>query len=285
MLQQTRVETVIDYYHRWLEAFPTIEALAAASESRVLKMWEGLGYYSRARNLHRAAKAAQGNIPDTVEGLQEMPGIGRYTAGAIASIAFNQRAPLVDGNVIRIFARIFGIADETTKPKVQQQMWLLAEELLPDKNCGDFNQSLMELGAMICVPQNPDCAACPMQRVCVAKARNLQDQLPNRGARKTIKRVTHDVTLIRNNGKILLQKRPANGLLANMWELPPGKSKKHLLTIRHAITDKQITLRVFAGEPPITLGDLKWISNQQLKRITMSAAHRKAVAQLTTYKD
>ncbi len=280
MLQQTRVETVIDYYHRWLAVFPTLEALAAAPEARVLKLWEGLGYYSRARNLHRAAKFAQGKIPNTVDGLLEMPGIGRYTAGAIASIAFNQRAPLVDGNVIRIFARIFGITEETTKPKIQQQMWSLAEELLPEKNCGDFNQSLMELGAVICVPQNPDCARCPMQKVCVAKARNLQDQLPNRGARKIIKRVTHDVTLIRQNGKILLQKRPATGLLANMWELPPGKSKKHLITIRHAITDKQITLRVFAGEAPTELGGLKWISSQQLKRITMSAAHRRVLEQI-----
>src|SRR5271167_1024821 len=154
MLQQTRVETVRPYYARWLRAFPTIQALARASDDRVLKLWEGLGYYSRARNLHRAAQTIvrehDGKVSRTVEGLRELPGIGRYTAGAIASIAFDQRTPLVDGNVARVFARIFAIRANVKSPRTLQSLWNLAGDLLPDTNAGEFNQALMELGALVC---------------------------------------------------------------------------------------------------------------------------------------
>src|SRR5271169_3793142 len=158
MLQQTRVETVRPYYIRWLRAFPTVQALARAADDRVLKLWEGLGYYSRARNLHRAAQIVvrdyEGQLPRTAEGLLKLPGIGRYTAGAIASIAFGERAPLVDGNVARVFARIFAVRGNVKSPRTQQSLWTLAEDLLPDTGPGDFNQALMELGALVCTPAN-----------------------------------------------------------------------------------------------------------------------------------
>ncbi len=261
MLQQTRVETVREYYRRWLQAFPTLESLARAPYSRVLKMWEGLGYYSRAWNLHRAAQTIT-RVPRTVAELMTLPGIGRYTAGAIASIAFGERAPLVDGNVARVFARVFG--------KIGHE-WEIAEALLPEKNCGDFNQALMELGALVCVPANPHCDVCPLRRVCATRG----DALPARKRRRS-KRVTQDVLFAQRDGRVLLRQRPATGLLAGMWELPAGKSGPHLLTTRHTITNRRITLRVFAGED----GNGRWLSRRQLQRVSMPAAHRRALEQL-----
>ena len=263
MLQQTRVDVVLDYYRRWLHAFPTIDALAGAPASRVLKLWEGLGYYSRARNLHRAAKLTGGKIPSSVEQLHELPGIGRYTAGAIASIAFGARTPLVDGNVARVFARVFGRTGHE---------WEIAEALLPEKNCGEFNQALMELGALVCVPSRPRCERCPLRPVCVTQG----DALPKRKRRK-MRTVTHEVLFVQRNGTILLRQRPATGLLAGMWELPAGKSSRPLLTIHHTITNRQITLRVFAGQA----ADGRWFTRRQLQRISMPAAHRRALAQIT----
>jgi A/G-specific adenine glycosylase len=259
MLQQTRVETVREYYQRWLKEFPTLQALARARPSRVLKMWEGLGYYSRARNLHRAAKMIE-ELPADVEELSELPGIGRYTAGAIASIAFGLRAPIVDGNVARVFARVFGKTGNE---------WQIADALLPEKDCGDFNQALMELGALICLPARPRCDACPLRRVCVTQS----DALPAR-KRRPLERVTHDVVFAQRRGKVLLRQRPSTGLLAGLWELPAGKSSRPLLTIRHTITNRQITLRVFAGAN----GNGRWFTRRQLQRITMPAAHRRALA-------
>lgn len=258
MLQQTRVDGVIDYYRRWLHTFPTLKALARAPESRVLKMWEGLGYYSRARNLHRAAKLT-GAVPHSVSQLMELPGIGRYTAGAIASIAFGVRAPLVDGNVARVFARVFGVAGE---------FWEIAEALLPTKGCGDFNQALMELGALVCLPRNPRCETCPLWSVCATRG----DALPKRKRRK-LRNVTQKVLLVHRNGSVLLRQRPATGLLAGMWELPAGKSSRLLWTERHTITNRRITLKVFAS----TKGSGRWFTRQQLRQITMPAAHRRAL--------
>jgi A/G-specific adenine glycosylase len=293
MLQQTRVETVREYYRRWLRQFPTLRALADAPVSRVLKMWEGLGYYSRARNLHRAAKlivgrarppgaprTARRSVPTNVVELLKLPGIGRYTAGAIASIAFDQRAPVVDGNVRRVFARVFGRSGHE---------WETAEALLPEQNCGDFNQALMELGALVCRPANPRCAVCPLRRVCATRG----DALPVR-RRRRLQRVTHDVVLAQRDSRVLLRQRPAAGLLAGLWELPAGKSDRLLLTLRHTITNRQITLRVFGvrrlaaafdgrksgGKPPHS--QMRWFTPRQLQRITMPAAHRRALESAAT---
>ena len=261
MLQQTRVETVRDYYRRWLREFPTLAALARAPVTRVLKLWEGLGYYSRPRNLHRAARQIRGRVPETVAELQQLPGIGRYTAGAIASIAFGQRAPVVDGNVARVFTRVFARTD---------RHWELAEVLLPARNCGDFNQALMELGALVCLPVQPRCEKCPLRNVC------RRGQLPAR-RRSPLRRVTESVLFVQCQGQIWLRQRPAQGLLAGLWELPAGRSGKLLLTLQHAITNRQITLRVLAGRPH---GSGRWFSRRQLQAIAMPAAHRRAVDQI-----
>jgi A/G-specific adenine glycosylase len=294
MLQQTRVETVLPYYARWLRAFPTVRALARAKNDRVLKLWEGLGYYSRARNLHRAAQTVVrehgGKLPRTAEGLRQLPGIGRYTAGAIASIAFGERVPLVDGNVARVFARIFAITANVKAPRSMETLWQLAEELVPNRNPGEFNQALMELGALVCTPANPRCEACPMRRVCVARARGLVDQLPNRGRPQAAKRVVVSAALVRRNGSLLMQRRPERGLLAGMWELPSldrgqFRKGKRLLELRHAITNRRITLRVFACQCGSALQDklpaqLRWVSATQLNRLSLPAAHRRAIERI-----
>jgi len=274
MLQQTRVETVIPYYERWLKAFPTAADLARAKPERVLKLWEGLGYYSRARNLHRAAAiVAREGFAD----LHELPGIGPYTTGAIASIAFDRRVPLVDGNVARVFARVFGIAANVKLPATLKQLWALAETLLPAKRCGEFNESLMELGALVCVPGSPNCRQCPLAKVCVANATGQQDALPNRGTPARMRAVIHDVAWIQRDGHVLLRQRPLAGLLAGMWELPATAANgKPLLELKHTIMNRRITLRVF----PAGKATGQWISPRQLKHLPMPAAHRRVVTKL-----
>ncbi len=261
MLQQTRVETVRAYYKRWIRALPTLAALARARLPRVLKLWEGLGYYSRARNLHRAARQLRGRVPGTVAELQQLPGIGRYTAGAIASIAFGQRAPVVDGNVARVFTRVFARAD---------RHWELAEILLPERNCGDFNQALMELGALVCLPVQPRCEKCPLRGIC------RRGRLPARRF-PPLRQVTETALLIQRDGRVWLRQRPATGLLAGFWELPAGQSGKLLLTLRHVITNRQITLQVRAGRPR---GSGRWFSRRQLQSVAMPTAHRRALNQI-----
>src|SRR3989338_5820576 len=172
MLQQTQIKTVIPYYERWLKTFPTIKALAEAPLDRVLKQWEGLGYYTRARNLHKAAQIIVnqfgGKIPDDIATLETLPGIGRYTAGAIASIAYQKQVPLVDGNVARVFSRIFYLKGDFSKPDSLKQLYTLAERLVPKRKPGIFNQALMELGSLVCIPEMPRCVVCPVQALCRA---------------------------------------------------------------------------------------------------------------------
>ncbi len=292
MLQQTRVDVVRDYYQRWLRAFPTIRSLANAPYPRVLKLWEGLGYYSRAKNLHQAAKRVvhehRGKLPTGVEELMGLPGIGRYTAGAIASIAFNQRATLVDGNVARVFARVFGIEADVTKPATKRTLWEIAGKLLPQKEPGTFNQALMELGALICTPVNPGCDSCSMRHVCVARATGRQNELPNRGPRRSHLQIVHDTGLVRRGNRFLLQRRPAKGLLAGMWELPllAGNgfhTGRQLLDLRHTITNKEIQLRVFEcrlAKSQRTNGTSRWVSVEDLSRLTLPAAQRRALEQI-----
>ena len=182
MLQQTQVATVIDYFNRFMKRFPTVEKLARARQDTVLKMWEGLGYYTRGRNLHKAAKLItsdySGQLPDTVDQLQKIPGIGRYTAGAIASIAFNRPAPILDGNVIRVLCRLFCIDGNPMDTPVKNQLWDLADTLVHTKHPGDFNEAMMELGATVCTPQNPSCLLCPLKNHCQAMKTGRQHELP-----------------------------------------------------------------------------------------------------------
>lgn len=281
MLQQTRVETVIPYYERWMRAFPTVESLARAPLGRVLKFWEGLGYYQRARNLHRAARQWVRNSRETVRRpfhdflkwrMRELPGVGRYTAGAIASIAFDERVPAVDGNVMRVLCRVFNVRDPLRRPATQRRLWALAEALLPQRRCGEFNQALMELGALVCLPANPRCGDCPLRKVCAAPT----DALPHRGARGKLQQVIEDVMLVRRNGRVLLRRRPSEGLLGGLWELPPrpGKRGRLVLTVQHTITDRRITLRVWECRVRRVPPGCRWMSPS---RLAMPAAHRRVL--------
>ena len=247
MLQQTQVETVIPYFNRFLDRFPTLADLAAAPIGEVLKLWEGLGYYARARNLHKAAQVIVndrgGEWPQTVEGLIALPGIGRYSAGAIASLAFGVSAPVLDGNVIRVLCRLFAIQRDPKDAKVREELWQLAEKLLPHSRradipmsattgmgmpvlpgtAGEHNEALMELGATICTPRAPRCEACPIASHCEAKRLGLQDQLPIKSKRKPLPHYDVTAAVVRRNGRILITQRPFGGRLGGLWEFPGGK--------------------------------------------------------------
>jgi A/G-specific adenine glycosylase len=227
MLQQTRVETVIPYFEKWMESFPTIPVLAEASEQDVLNAWEGLGYYSRARNLHRAARIVAdqygGRLPRDLRQLAELPGIGRYTLGAIASIAFDMPVPALDGNIKRVYARLFDIVEPVDTPKGEVILWDLAEKHLPKKDAGDYNQALMDLGATICIPKNPRCLICPLMKVCLARQRGTQKERPVKTPKKSVPHYVHAAGVFIKRGRVLLAKRPSKGLLGGMWEFPNGR--------------------------------------------------------------
>jgi A/G-specific adenine glycosylase len=299
MLQQTQVETVIPYFHRFLHRFPTIDDLAAAPLGDVLKLWEGLGYYARARNLHKAASVIVNDLhsewPRTVEGLMALPGIGRYTAGAIASLAFDVRAPVLDGNVSRVLCRLFAIERDPKDARVREDLWQLAEALLPHPP-GEFNEALMELGALICTPRTPKCVVCPLAKYCEAKKRGLQDQLPIKTKRKPLPHYDVTAAVIRRNGRILIAQRPLGGRLGGLWEFPggkvePGETLQHCLrreikeelgirikvggqitSIDHAYTHFKITLHAFecelvSGNPQaLQVQDFKWVRMIELKK-------------------
>lgn len=220
MLQQTRVETVIPYYRRWLERFPTLESLADAQRDEVLQLWKGLGYYRRARNLHRAADVVRerfgGELPDTVERLTELPGVGDYTAGAVASIAFSAAVPAVDGNVRRVLARLCDLPDPTARELRER-----ARVLLDSERPGDFNQALMELGAQVCTPSSPSCGRCPVNGFCLARARGTVDERPPPRRRGPVPEVEAAVAvLVDEVGRTVVRRRPDDGLLGGMWEFP-----------------------------------------------------------------
>jgi len=317
MLQQTQVSTVIPYYLRFLENFPTVYDLAAAERDTVLKLWEGLGYYSRARNLHKAAQMVVndygGQFPSDAVTLQNLPGIGRYTAGAIASIAYNQPAPVLDGNVIRVFSRIFNIAEDVTLPATQKRLWEIAEELVPTERPGDYNQALMELGRTICKPRNPLCEQCPINTYCEAHQLGIEDERPIKA--KKAPTPHYDVTagLIRNaERQLLIAKRPDDKLLGGLWEFPGGKQEPgeslpdclarelyeelniqvevgaYFVQVKHAYTHFKITLHVFectylpeGGEPEcLACADWLWVDQTDLDQFAFSAADRQVIAEL-----
>ena len=228
MLQQTQVTTVIPYYNRFLQRFPAIPSLAAAELDDVLRLWQGLGYYSRARNLHRAAQIVMqqhgGQLPRTAAELIQLPGIGPYTANAIASIAFDEALPVLDANVMRVFARLRDLDEDITRPATKRKLWSLAADRLPPARPGAWNQALMELGRRICRPRRPDCPRCPLRPDCLAHARGSQTQRPVRRPRPA--RPHYDVVaaLLRNaQGELLLQRRPTEGLLGGLWAFPGGR--------------------------------------------------------------
>jgi A/G-specific adenine glycosylase len=227
MLQQTRVEAVIPYFEKWMKLFPSIHALADASEHEVLNAWEGLGYYSRARNLHKAARIVAeqygGELPRDLDDLSKLPGIGRYTLGAIASIAFGMDIPALDGNIKRVYARLFDIAAPVDMPQGEKILWELAEKQLPKQEAGDYNQALMDLGAAICIPKNPRCLICPLMKICLAHQNGTQNLRPVKSPRKAVPHHIHAAGVISQDGRVLLARRPSEGLLGGMWEFPNGR--------------------------------------------------------------
>jgi len=265
MLQQTRVAVVEDRYKKFIAQFPTVEALARAREQTVLAAWSGLGYYRRARNLHAAAReiVSRGGFPSSSEALQELPGIGRYTAAAVASIAFGEPVAVVDGNVKRVLQRITG------KDLSEVQHWQTANALLAPEASGDFNQAMMELGAVVCVPGNPLCLGCPVIDFCAT-----------RGAEERQKRAVRNKAVLKyalcvKGGKVLLQQRPStHSLMPGMWELPPfnhNQAAQPLMKLKHSITTTDYSVLVFAGN----LRKGQWVLLQNAERFALTGLTRK----------
>ena len=326
MLQQTQVKTVIPYYKRWMKNFPTLRRLAEAPLSSVLKAWEGLGYYSRARNLHQAAKIVTnrrgGRLPGSAEELRRLPGIGRYTAGAIASIAFNQAEPVLDGNVKRVLARVFGSRTPVDTPSGEKQLWKTAENLvrslpkkIPGFNPGDWNQALMELGALVCLPENPRCLVCPIEKSCRAHRLGKETEFPVKARRVKTQKLKTVAAVIWKNGRVLLEKQPLRARWGGLWVFPQwthtnGKSETTFLAekvkrelgitvdkfqpkmeIKHGFTKYRISLRTYEGKtrsfakPPsgrrFAQDDERrsvtrqWVNPKNLFRLPCPSAHQK----------
>ncbi len=310
LLQQTRVDQGLPYYLRFIEAFPTVADLATATDDRVLKLWEGLGYYTRARNLHKAARIVVdeygGKLPQNAELLALLPGIGRYTAGAIASIAFGERVPVVDGNVKRVLSRLFNLDACIDDPETERDLWGLAETLVPQKSPGDFNQSMMELGARICTPRKPACDSCPVRAWCQAQALGLQEARPVRRAKKEVPHEEIVVAAIRREGLYLIGKRPPEGLLGGLWEFPGGKVERGesheqalireckeelavpvrvggmVASVNHAYTHLRVTLSVYrcslasAKEPKARRHtELRWVAPADFTQFAFPKANHK----------
>jgi len=314
MLQQTRVETVIPYFDRWMQRFPTLQSLALGSEQEVLQVWEGLGYYSRGRSLHKAARMVvekfNGALPRSSQELENLPGIGRYTAGAIASIAFGQDEPALDGNIRRVLARLFSMRLPARSPEGEKRLWQLARQCLPMGQAGDFNQAMMDLGATICTPQKPACLVCPLNSQCQARAEGLQEELPHLAVRLPVPHYTVTAAVIRRDGTVLIARRPSRGLLGGLWEFPGGKLepaetlpdglrreiREELASeieveepfgiYRHAFTHFKITLHAFLcrlenGEPQaIEASEIAWVEPARLKNFPMGKVDRQIALRL-----
>ena len=315
MLQQTRVETVIPYFERWMERFPSIDKLASASQQEVLSAWEGLGYYSRARNLHRAAqivlRSLGGMLPADLRSLVNLPGIGRYTAGAIASMAFGLDEATLDGNVRRVLARVFDVDIPARSPAGERLLWELAAAHLPPGRAGDYNQSLMDLGASVCLPRAPDCSRCPLADICQARRHGVQEQRPVIQPKSAVPHHTVSAAVIVRDGKVLIAQRPSTGLLGGLWEFPGGKLEpgedlhaclqreiseelgvpvavKHQLgEYRHAYTHFRVTVHAFfcdlgqdAQPTPLQVDDLQWAAPSILQDYPMGKIDRQIARDL-----
>ncbi len=317
MLQQTQVDTVLPYFLHFIHAFPTIQALARAPIQQVLRAWEGLGYYRRAHNLHKAAQQVMtrhaGKLPSDPKTLQTLPGIGRYTAAAISSIAFGQPVAVVDGNIKRVLARLDDITASIDDRAVEKQLWARAQALLAPENPGHFNQAMMELGATLCRPAQPQCTTCPVQQFCKARARGVQAQRPVRTPKKRIPHVDVAAGVVWHPAKprhFLIAQRPPGGMLAGLWEFPGGKQGAEetlpqtltrelmealgiqvavgakIAAIKHAFTHFRITLHAFhaqllAGTPQaIQVADWRWITLEQTSDFPFAKTDRTILAHL-----
>jgi A/G-specific adenine glycosylase len=282
MLQQTRVETVIPYYLRWLEKFPNVATLAASDEQTVLNAWEGLGYYSRARSILKTARLLHDQYHDELpadrQELEKLPGLGRYTAAAIASIAFGLDEVVLDGNVKRVLSRVWNLDIAVDTPAGEKLLWQKAEELLPHGEAGDYNQAVMDLGATLCTPRSPSCLFCPVQFMCAANRLGLQAERPVMSEKKAIPHIQVVAAVLHQGNTVLIQRRPSKGLLGGLWEFPGGKIEagetppqalqrelreeleleihvgEPLGIYNHAYTHFKVTLQAFFAE--ITAGEL-----------------------------
>ncbi|MBI5202428.1 MAG: A/G-specific adenine glycosylase [Elusimicrobia bacterium] len=287
MLQQTQVNTVLPYYERFLSRFPDVSALADAPEPEVLKLWAGLGYYSRARNLREAARRVVadhgGRFPDTPEAVLALPGIGRYTAGAILSIAFGKPEPLADGNVARVFARRFALRGDVKSPALLKRVWELAGSAVDRERPGDWNQALMELGALVCVPETPRCADCPLTRWCEAKKKGLEELLPERTEKRAPIDLEWKALWIERGGKVLLWRRADDErFLPGHWALPEARHLKaelgtRLGTVRHSITHHRIRVKVLAAETKASPSNARWVPVGETDELLVSSLWKKAV--------
>ena len=315
MLQQTQVATVIPYFQRWMQRFPDVAALARAEESDVLHAWQGLGYYSRARNLRRAAqemvRTHAGRVPELVTELRALPGIGPYSAGAIASIAYGHAEPLVDGNVIRVLSRLFALRGDPNRAPLKTGLWDLARDLVPKDRPGDFNQALMELGATVCTPRHPRCDVCPVAGHCLALQQQLVELLPELPARAKATPVHMVAALAQRGGRVLVTKLGPNAARwAGMWlfpnaevgrtETPEAAVKRALKTsvgldaeptgivcvVRHTVTRFRITLDAYRTGPasgvasPLSVVEIAWKKPTELVQLAMPKAHRSIAERL-----
>jgi len=335
MLQQTQVKTVLRYWEPWMRALPDIASLAAASPAEIHKLWEGLGYYTRVRNMHAAAKVIMaeldGKFPETFDKILALPGVGRYTAGAICSIAMGLPTPILDGNVIRVLTRLFGITENPRERKTNERLWDLAEQLVlraekacPPKSksrdhrsrmdsrakrritskspCSQFNQSLMELGALVCKPKNPVCGSCPLGTLCVARKTRRINEIPNLGKRAAASHKRFVAFVVEERGRFLVRQRPPDVVNAHLWEFPnaeiaPGDGDiqkaavralgrappdlEPLCTIKHSITRYRITLEAFRAPIATTPGQRSfsgnWVRRTQFNKLAFSSAHKRII--------
>ena len=315
MLQQTRVDQATPYFHRFVERFPTVHDLAEAEQQDVLKVWEGLGYYSRARHLHDAAQLVvdefDGNVPDNWDDITELKGVGPYTASAILSIAYQKPHAVVDGNVIRVLSRYYGIDDDVRSTKTKNTIQDYADELIPDDRPGDFNQALMELGATVCTPSSPDCPNCPLQDSCVAFKTARTEEIPYKSPAK--KRPHHQIgvgIIVDEKEQVLIALRPEDAMLGGMWEFPGGKQEdgeemeetvirelkeelgveveitKPFMKLDHAYSHFKITMHAYLceikhGTPePDSSQEIRWISIEELEDYPFPKANRKLTDKL-----
>jgi A/G-specific adenine glycosylase len=299
MLQQTQVGTVMPYYRRFLEKFADVEALAAAPLEEVLKAWEGLGYYARARNLHRAAieivEKYEGELPQTYVGLRRLPGFGDYTAGAVASIAFGEAVPAIDGNVKRVLARLFAIEEDIRRGPAARRLREIATALVDPDHPGDWTQAMMELGATVCLPQSPRCSSCPVNQWCEGRWRGIEQELPVKPVKKALPHYDVTAAVIRQDGRVLIAQRPLEGMLGGLWEFPGGKQEGNetlaeclqreikeelgleievgppLVTVKHGYTHFRITLyafecRLLGGQPEARgVADWRWVTLNEIE--------------------
>lgn len=317
MLQQTRVEAVRSYFERWIGRFPTLESLAVAEEEEVVRYWQGLGYYSRARNLLQGVREVSesygGQVPNTREEVISLTGVGDYTAGAILSIAYNKKETAIDGNVLRVFSRLYCIEEDIASNQGKRKIKNLVEREMPEVHPGDFNQALMDLGATICIPKIPRCNLCPLESFCLAKTRGLEGELPIKKKKAPPKLVRIIAGVIRNGENFLLHQRPSKGLLAGMWEFPSVEieneevmdtfrktllnetgqeiqSERMLLQCNHIFSHRQWDISfyycVITPGKEIPLGRrLKWVHREDWEKLSFAGPHRKMEAYLLENND